>query len=92
MKVLQDELVATTVPPESSEAYRLSLSCSLFYKVCKSVCCSEFPRIILTWTYVLGSNCPTISILHFLWDMDSPYVNHKSCPSRISVHKIQSSV
>jgi len=33
MKVLQEELVATTVPPESSEAYRLSLSCSLFYKV-----------------------------------------------------------
>ena len=33
MKVLKEELVATTVPPESSEAYRLNLSYGLFYKV-----------------------------------------------------------
>ncbi|XP_065883616.1 xanthine dehydrogenase-like isoform X2 [Dysidea avara] len=32
LKVLQEELVATTVPPESSEAYRLNLSYGLFYK------------------------------------------------------------
>ena len=33
LKILQEELVATKVPPESSEAYRLSLAYSLFYKV-----------------------------------------------------------
>ena len=33
MKVLQEELVATMVPPESSTSYRLSLSYGLFYKV-----------------------------------------------------------
>ncbi|XP_065894835.1 uncharacterized protein [Dysidea avara] len=32
LKILQEELVATKVPPESSEAYRLSLAYSLFYK------------------------------------------------------------
>jgi len=38
MKVLQEELVATTVPPESSKTYRLNLSYGLFYKVCVSWC------------------------------------------------------
>ena len=34
MKILQEELEATMVPPESSTSYRLNLSYALFYKVC----------------------------------------------------------
>ena len=34
MKVLQQELTATMVPPEASTSYRLNLAYALFYKVC----------------------------------------------------------